>query len=178
MYCIYFEDFLYLYETNFHNPLQNSSQNYRILLTTSVMAENKTKPTEQSVESFLENLDDQQKISDSYSLIELMRDVTGCEPKMWGSSIIGFDQYHYKYASGREGDFLKVGFSPRKRELSIYLMCDYDNQENLMKRLGKHRTGKSCLYVKKLEDIDLSVLRELVEESVKFVDDKYGETDG
>lgn len=138
------------------------------------MAENKTQPTDQSVESFINALEDQQKIADSYSLIELMKDVTGCEPKMWGPSIIGFDQYHYKYESGREGNFLKVGFSPRKRELSIYLMCSFDKNEELMKKLGKHRTGKSCLYVKKLEDIDMDVLKELVEESVKFVDKKYG----
>lgn len=138
------------------------------------MAENKTQPTGQSVESFINALEDQQKTADSYSLIELMKDVTGCEPKMWGPSIIGFDQYHYKYESGREGNFLKVGFSPRKRELSIYLMCSFDKNEELMKKLGKHRTGKSCLYVKKLKDIDMDVLKELVEESVKFVEEKYG----
>lgn len=141
------------------------------------MAENKTKPTDQSVESFINALDDEQKRSDSYSLIDLMKDVTGCEPKMWGPSIIGFDQYHYKYESGREGDFLKVGFSPRKREFSIYLMCSFDKNEDLMQKLGKHRTGKSCLYVKKLKDIDMDVLRELVEESIHYVNEKYGKSD-
>lgn len=138
------------------------------------MAENKTQPTDQSVQSFIDVLEDQQKIADSYSLIELMKDVTGCEPTMWGPSIIGFDQYHYKYDSGREGDFLKVGFSPRKRELSIYIMSGFKKHNELMKKLGKHRTGKSCLYVKKLDEIDMKVLRELVEESVKYVDEKYG----
>ena len=138
------------------------------------MAENKTQPTDKSVQSFIEALDDEQKIADSYSLVELMKDVTGCEPKMWGPSIIGFDQYHYKYESGREGDFLKVGFSPRKREFSVYLMCDLENNTELLNKLGKHRTGKSCLYVKRLEDIDMDVLKELVQESVKFVDEKYG----
>ncbi|MDZ7719787.1 MAG: DUF1801 domain-containing protein [Balneolaceae bacterium] len=138
------------------------------------MAENKTQPTDQPVKSFIDSLDDQQKIADSYSLLELMKEVTGCEPKMWGASIIGFDQYHYKYESGREGDFLKVGFSPRKREMSIYLMCSLDKNKELLSKLGKHRTGKSCLYVKKLDDIDMDVLRNLIEESVKFVDEKYG----
>lgn len=138
------------------------------------MSENKTQPTEQSVKSFINALDDEQKITDSNALIELMKEVTGCGPKMWGPSIIGFDQYHYKYESGHEGDFLKVGFSPRKREFSIYLMCSFDKNEELMKKLGKHRTGKSCLYVKRLEDINMDVLSELVLESVKFVDEKYG----
>ncbi len=138
------------------------------------MAENKTQPTERSVKTFIDSLDDQQKITDSYSLVELMKDVTGCEPKMWGPSIIGFDQYHYKYESGREGDWLKVGFSPRKRELSIYIMSGFKKHDSLLQKLGKNRTGESCLYVKKLDDIDLDVLRELVEESVKFVDEKYG----
>ncbi|MDX1641322.1 MAG: DUF1801 domain-containing protein [Balneolaceae bacterium] len=138
------------------------------------MAENKTQPTDQSVSSFIEALDDQQKKADSYSLIELMKDVTGCEPKMWGPSMIGFDQYHYKYESGREGDFLKVGFSPRKREFSIYLMCNLEKNKDLLHKLGKHRTGKSCLYIKKLDDIDVDVLRELAEESVRYVDEKYG----
>ena len=111
---------------------------------------------------------------DSYALIDLMKEVTGCEPKMWGPSIIGFDQYHYKYESGREGKFLKVGFSPRKRELSIYLMCSLEKNDDLLSKLGKHRTGKSCLYVKRLEDINMDVLKDLVQESVKFVDEKYG----
>lgn len=138
------------------------------------MAENKTKPTDQSVKAFINALDDEQKIADSSALIDLMKEVTGCEPKMWGSSIIGFDQYHYKYESGREGDFLKVGFSPRKREFSIYLMCSFDKNQELMEKLGKHRTGKSCLYVKRLEDIDIDVLKELIKESIKFVNEKYG----
>jgi hypothetical protein len=138
------------------------------------MSENKTQPTNLSVKAFIDSLDDQQKIADSYSLLDLMKEITGCEPKMWGPSIIGFDQYHYKYESGREGDFLKIGFSPRKRKLSIYLMCSLEKNKELLSKLGKHRTGKSCLYVKRLEDINMDVLRDLVEESVKFVDEKYG----
>lgn len=138
------------------------------------MSKNKTQPTDESVKVFIDSLDDQQKIADSYSLLDLMKEVTGCEPKMWGPSIIGFDQYHYKYESGREGDFLKVGFSPRKREFSIYLMCSFEKNEDLMNKLGKHRTGKSCLYVKRLEDINMDVLRDLVQESVRFVNKKYG----
>lgn len=89
-------------------------------------------------------------------------------------SIIGFDQYHYKYESGREGNFLKVGFSPRKRELSIYLMCSFEKNDELMRKLGKHRTGKSCLYVKKLKDIDMGVLKELIQKPLKYVDEKFG----
>lgn len=138
------------------------------------MSENKTQPTGQTVKSFINALDDEQKIADSNALIDLMKEVTGCEPKMWGPSIIGFDQYHYKYESGREGNFLKVGFSPRKRELSIYLMCSLEKNEELLSKLGKHRTGKSCLYVKRLEDINMDVLRDLVQKSVKYVDEKYG----
>ncbi|WP_234570719.1 DUF1801 domain-containing protein [Rhodohalobacter sp. 614A] len=138
------------------------------------MAENKTQPTDQSVKSFIEALDDQQKIADSYSLVKLMKEVTGCDPKMWGPSIIGFDQYYYKYESGREGNMLKAGFSPRKREFSIYIMSGFKRQEELLQKLGKHRTGKACLYVKKLDDIDMDILREMVEESVKYVDEKYG----
>lgn len=137
------------------------------------MAQNKTQPTDQSVTTFVDSLDNQQKKEDSYSLIALMKDVTGCEPKMWGPSIIGFDEYHYKYESGREGNFLKVGFSPRKGELSLYIMSGFQKYEELMKQLGKHRTGKACLYVKKLDDIDIDILRELVEESVKYVNEKY-----
>ena len=138
------------------------------------MSENKTKLTDQSVKSFIESLDDQQKIADSYSLVNLMKDVTGCEPKMWRSSIIGFGQYHYKYESGREGDWLKTGFSPRKREFSIYIMSGFKQHDELMKKLGKYRTGKSCLYVRRLEDINTDVLENLVQESVKFVDKQYG----
>lgn len=138
------------------------------------MSENKTRPTDQSVKTFIDSLDDQQKIAACHTLIELMKDVTGCKPKMWGPSIIGFDEYHYIYESGREGDWMKVGFSPRKREFSLYIMSGFKRHDELMKKLGKYRTGKSCLYVKKLDDIDIEVLRELVEESMKFMDEKYG----
>ena len=95
-----------------------------------------------------------------------MRRVTGDEPAMWGPSIVGFGSYHYKYASGREGDWMKVGFSPRKQQLTLYIMSGFSRFDELMGRLGKHSTGKSCLYIKRLEDVDLGVLEELVRESV------------
>lgn len=137
------------------------------------MAKNKTQPTEKSVPDFIRALDDEQKITDSNILIGIMTSVTGCKPKMWGPSIIGFGQYHYKYESGREGDFLKVGFSPRKREFSIYIMSGFSRYGYLLEKLGKYRTGKSCLYVKRLSEIDTAVLKELITESVAYIDTIY-----
>jgi len=104
-----------------------------------------------------------------------MREVTGCEPKMWGPSIVGFGRYHYKYESGREGDWPLTGFSPRKQALTVYIMAGFRRYEELLDRLGKHKTGKSCLYLKRLEDVDLEVLRELVHESVEQVAERYAE---
>lgn len=130
------------------------------------MAELKTKPTDQSVEAFLNGLSDEKKRQDSFTLLALMRQVTGSEPKMWGSSIIGFGDYHYTYASGRKGDWFLTGFSPRKQNLTVYLTAGFDQYEALLKQLGKHTTGKSCLYIKKLEDIDLPTLKTLIEQSV------------
>ena len=102
-----------------------------------------------------------------------MQEVTGKEPKMWGDSIIGFDSYHYKYASGREGDWPIAGFSPRKQALSIYIMAGFKKYDELMQKLGKYKTGKSCLYVKKLEDVDREVLKKLIQESVEYMREKY-----
>ena len=126
------------------------------------MAENKTVPTDQSVDDFLNALEDEQKRNDSFTLRDLMREVTGLEPQMWGSSIVGFGSYHYKYASGREGDTMLVGFSPRKQNLTIYNMGGIDPDDNLLKKLGKHTTGKGCLYIKRLDDVDLPTLKSLV----------------
>ena len=103
-----------------------------------------------------------------------MKTITGEEPKMWGSSIIGFGAYHYKYDSGREGDMPKVGFSPRKQSLTLYIMNGFDRYEELMEKLGKHKTGKSCLYVNKLADIDEGVLKELITLSFHYMNEKYG----
>lgn len=137
------------------------------------MAQNKTQPTKKSVSDFIQTLDDEQKITDSKQLIHFMKTITGCEPKMWGSTIIGFGEYHYKYESGREGDWLKVGFSPRKREFSLYIMSGFSRFEQMLDKLGKHRTGKSCLYVKRLSDIDVDVLKELISESVSYIEKTY-----
>lgn len=137
------------------------------------MAKNKTQPTKKSVSNFIQALDDELKIIDSNKLIDIMTSITSCEPKMWGPSIIGFDQYHYKYKSGREGDFLKVGFSPRKREFSIYIMAGFSRYGYLLEKLGTYHTGKSCLYVKRLNDIDTDILKELITESVAYIDTIY-----
>lgn len=129
------------------------------------MAENKTVPTDQSVAQFLNAIADEQKRKDSCALVELMREVTGLVPQMWGSSIVGFGSYHYTYASGREGDTMLAGFSPRKQNLTIYNMGGIDPDDALLRQLGKHTTGKGCLYIKRLDDIDLPTLRRLIEAS-------------
>ena len=126
------------------------------------MAENKTVPTNQSVDDFLNAIEDEQKRNDSFALRDLMREVTGLEPRMWGSSIIGFGSYHYRYASGREGDTMLAGFSPRKQNLTIYNMGGVDPDDDLLKKLGKHTTGKGCLYIKRLDDVDLPTLKRLI----------------
>jgi hypothetical protein len=129
------------------------------------MAENKTTPTGQNVEDFLSAIADEQKRKDSFALLDLMREVTGMEPRMWGSSIVGFGSYHYKYASGRAGDTMLAGFSPRKQSLTIYNMGGLDRDDDLFKRLGKHTTGKGCLYIKRLDDVDRPTLKRLIEAS-------------
>ena len=126
------------------------------------MAENKTVPTDQGVEDILNAIEDEQKRKDSFMLLNIMREVTGMEPRMWGSSIVGFGSYHYKYASGREGDTMLVGFSPRKQNLTVYNMGGIDPNDERFKKLGKHTTGKGCLYIKRLDDVDLPTLKSLV----------------
>lgn len=133
------------------------------------MAENKTKPTDASVLEFLQNVADERKRQDAFAVLELMREVTGEEPKMWGSSIVGFGSYHYKYASGREGDAPLTGFSPRKQNLTIYITPGFEHYQEQLAKLGKHTTGQSCLYVKRLSDIDLDVLLEIVADSVEHM---------
>ncbi|RPI83800.1 MAG: DUF1801 domain-containing protein [Chloroflexi bacterium] len=129
------------------------------------MVENKTKMTDESVEDFLNSVPDEKKRQDSFAILELMKDVTKMDPKMWGTSLVGFGSYHYKYASGHEGDAGLIGFSPRKQNLTIYISPGFDEYGDLLKKLGKYSTGKSCLYIKKLEDVDQSVLRELVKKA-------------
>jgi hypothetical protein len=134
------------------------------------MAELKTKPNDQSVEAFLNSIDDEKKREDSFKILALMKEITKDEPKMWGDSIIGFGSYHYEYASGREGDWFLTGFSPRKQNLTLYLMSGFEEYDNLLKNLGKFKTGKSCLYIKKIEDVDLQTLTELVKQSVAHME--------
>lgn len=136
------------------------------------MATNKTVPNDQSVEQFLNAVADERKRKDSFTILELMKQVTGLEPKMWGSSIVGFGSYHYKYESGREGDMIIAGFSPRKQNLTIYNMGGLEQYEDLLKKLGKHTVGGGCLYIKRLDDIDLPTLKSLIEVSVENVKQK------
>lgn len=135
------------------------------------MAEPKTIPTDQSVEQFLNDIGDEGKRRDSGTLLDLMREATQDEPRMWGSSIVGFGNSHYTYASGREGNWFRVGFSPRKQNLTVYIAGGFDQHADLMQRLGKHTTGKSCLYVKRLADVDLPTLKALIIRSVEDVPD-------
>lgn len=131
------------------------------------MAELKTKVNEQSVTKFLNSITDKQRRQECFTVLEMMKKATKTAPKMWGSSIVGFGTYHYVYASGREGDWFLTGFSPRKQNLTLYLMGGLSAHEALLQKLGKHKTGKSCLYVSKLEDLDLPTLRKLIVEGVK-----------
>src|SRR5580658_7350965 len=130
------------------------------------MADNKTKPTELSVAAFIEALTDETKRADAKALVKLMQSATGEKPKMWGPSIIGFGTYHYKYESGREGDMPLVGFSPRKPATVLYGLRGAGDADKLLAKLGKHTTGKGCVYVKKLADVDAKVLESLVTKSV------------
>jgi len=133
------------------------------------MAELKTKRNQGNVESFLDSVANEKRRQDSFAILELMKQVTGKKPEMWGDSIVGFGSYHYKYASGREGDWFLVGFSPRAQNLTLYIMAGFDGYETLLVKLGKHTTGKSCLYIKKLEDVDVEVLKDLVRQSVEHM---------
>ncbi len=135
----------------------------------------KTKPTEMSVSAYLEQIEDEARRKDCEVIAALMQRVTGCAPRMWGASIVGFDSYHYKYASGHEGDSCLVGFSSRKSEITIYLLDGYESDEAkaLLAQLGKHRLGKACLYIKSLANIDLSVLEQLVARSAAETRRRY-----
>jgi hypothetical protein len=126
------------------------------------VAELKTKPNDADVEAFLASLSDERKRGDSLILVEMLRQVTGEAPKMWGDSIVGYGDYHYKYASGREGDWFVLGFSPRKQNLTLYGVGGFDAHQALLAKLGKYKQGKGCLYINKLQDVDQDVLRELL----------------
>jgi len=138
------------------------------------MAENKTKPTQASVESYLAAIDDETRRKDCAALSKLMTKATKYPATMWGTGIVGFGSYHYKYESGREGDSCLVGFSNRKSEICLYLSADVLAQEELVSKLGKHKTGKSCLYVRKLSDVDLEVLAKLVVSVAAQTKQRYG----
>ena len=133
------------------------------------MAELKTKPTAASVSDFLAAIDDEERRKDCLTVAKIMKKATGANAKMWGPSIVGFGDHHYRYESGRELDWFLTGFSPRKRELTLYIMPGFDRYDALMAKLGKYTTGKSCLYIKRLADVDLKVLETLVESSVKHM---------
>ncbi|MFK7949975.1 MAG: DUF1801 domain-containing protein [Saprospiraceae bacterium] len=136
------------------------------------MSKNKTTANDDDVIEFLNNVANEQRRNDSFKILEIMKEVTDETPVMWGNSIIGFGSYHYKYESGREGDFMLTGFSPRKTSLTIYCMTGFNDE--LMQSLGKYKTGKSCLYVKKLTDIDEEILKKLILKSITRLKEKYG----
>lgn len=136
---------------------------------------NKTQPTSTSVADFISSLSDKRRQAESRQLIDLMQEESGEEPVLWGPAIIGFGQYHYRYESGREGDFMRVGFSPRKQNLSIYIIPGFEPYQALLERLGKHKVGKSCLYIRRLDNVDMSVLRELVRKSLDDMESRYPE---
>lgn len=125
-------------------------------------AENETQPTKASVATFLDAIEDEDRRRDCKAIARIMRRVSGKRPSMWGSSIVGYGKYHYRYESGREGNFFRTGFSPRKQDITVYVMPGYTDFADILARLGKHRTGKSCLYIKRLSDVDVDVLEELI----------------
>jgi hypothetical protein len=131
------------------------------------MAELKTKPTSESVTDFLGRVKDEQRRKDCLAVADMMRRATGVEPKMWGSSVVGFGRYAYRYPSGHSGEAIVTGFSPRKTDLTLYLMCGLGVKTGLLSKLGKFKSGKSCLHLKRLSDVDVNVLQELIDESVK-----------
>ena len=129
------------------------------------MAELKTKENSKNVTAFLNGIENETRKEDAFKLLELIQDITGEMPRMWGTSIIGFGSYHYKYPSGREGDWFISGFSPRKQSLALYLCFDLNKYTRFLEKLGKHKTGKGCLHIKALDDVDMNVLKDLIREA-------------
>jgi hypothetical protein len=130
------------------------------------MAEQKTKPTNQSVEVFLDSIADETRRTECYAILDMMKRVTKTDPKIWGTGLVGFGSYHYKYASGHEGDCFVTGFAPRKGAMTLYITAGVERFPKLLAKLGKHKAGKGCLYIRKLDDVNLSVLEDLVKQSV------------
>jgi len=137
------------------------------------MAKPKTKPTDVSVNDFLDAVESEQRRKDSYRILAIMEEATGEKAKMWGPSIVGFGSYHYVYPSGNSGDWMLAGFSPRKQALTIYMMAGNARYEEDLKKLGKHKIGKSCLYIKSLDDIDEKVLHSMIKDSIAAVKKRY-----
>jgi len=137
------------------------------------MAELKTKPLKISVTKFLNAVEPDQKRKDAKAVLKLMKDITGEKAVMWGETMVGFGKYQYKYASGQEGEWFVTGFAPRKQNLTLYIMPGFSQYDRLLKQLGKHKLGRSCLYINKLADVDLEVLKKLVSLSVEFMKKKY-----
>lgn len=137
------------------------------------MADNKTKATSASVDAFIADIAHPVRRADAETLLAIMGEETGLEPRMWGPSIVGFGRYHYIYASGHEGDAFRIGFSPRKQNMVVYVMPGFASYQSLLQRLGKHKVGKSCLYINKLGDIDLNVLRELIAHAFAHMNEQY-----
>ncbi|MBE2201648.1 MAG: DUF1801 domain-containing protein [Anaerolinea sp.] len=133
------------------------------------MSENKTRPTGQNVTDFLNSVDHKMRREDSFALLEIMQEITGEEAVMWGSSIVGFGSHHYKYESGREGDMPLVGFSPRKQSMTVYILPGFNEYDDMLSELGKHKIGKACLYINKLADVDDNVLRRLIKRSYEYM---------
>ena len=137
------------------------------------MAELKTKKNDADVADFLNRIEDEKKRIDSWKIVTMLQEITGDEPAMWGDSIVGFGQYSYTYQSGHSGEWMIVGFSPRKQNLTVYIMSGFESYKELMKKLGKFKIGKSCLYLKKLDDIDIEVFRKLIKKSVEYMKNEY-----
>jgi len=133
----------------------------------------KTRPTNASVKSFINKISDEQTRADCFTIAEMMQQITGCEPQMWGTSIVGFGSINYKNARGKGADWPMTGFSPRKQNLTLYIMTGFNSYDHLMKKLGKHSTGKSCLYFKRLSDLHTPTLKKIITQSVKYVKKKY-----
>ena len=137
------------------------------------MSTNKTQPTDSDPRDFIASVENENRRQDAELMLGIMEEITGEKPVMWGPSLIGYGAYHYKYDSGREGDFFMTGFSPRKQNMALYIMPGFDRFPELMGKLGKHKTGKSCLYINKLKDVDMDVLKTLIEEGFQYIKNKY-----
>ncbi len=138
------------------------------------MAENKTRPTDANVDAYLSAIEDDARRKDCEAISALMAKITRCPPRMWGTGIVGFDSYHYKYVSGHEGDACVTGFASRKGDISVYLSASGAEQEALLARLGRHKMGKACLYIRRLSDVDMGVFEQLIAGSVVEVKQRYG----